>query len=393
MLDKQDLGNFLGSIISRKSAMARLAGSPGFITLLITLCLTILVEKALHLFLLEQGFVAGIIPFLLDFSFTTLAWFLAILVLLEPALNMVLHLASMDEDEIHFWPRQRRITRKVTLAAVTMARLIYLIINDLLLLLSSLEFLALLLFYLLLYLYFASFIHYQWNHKKTPAAVFAILPLLAAMVVEMVTGLDYIYQFIILLLSAPLVLLTCRDQLLKRQLQNVNARQDPNKAYHLLELIHQSGTTSKARKELQRIQNYPAAVRPWLKVRLHSACNQFMEALDYGLSTLEKQPDSLHLHLAMAEASLGARDPENCAAHAEMALELAGDTALTSEGMEALMLIALGSFMLEEQETAIRACHRILDIQDLPLGMRRKRIRKETDLLLWKFSTQSLEVD
>jgi tetratricopeptide (TPR) repeat protein len=97
----------------------------------------------------------------------------------------------------------------------------------------------------------------------------------------------------------------------------------------------------------------------WLDVRVLSGVGLHVEAIDRGLMALDTEADA-HLHLALAEALLAARDPDNAAAHAEEALEEAGDSALNPVGSEALLMLALASFNNEEIESGLRACERLL---------------------------------
>lgn len=393
MLNIKELTAIPGSFLLRKHAIRALAGSNHFFTSLLILVLSIFLHLALNLLLIPSGIINEIWNFLIDVFLFSLIWITGTYIMVEPALNLVLFLSSADEAELHWWAQQKRITRKVAFSAVALGKLLFLLLNIIFLSFPGYGFVPVLLFHFFLLIFFSAFIHYQWNHKVFTASILAILPFLACIVLEITVTLPALLILLFLLLSIPLVFFCSRDLLLKRSLKDFRSENKTDAVAHMLELIHQSAASAKAEMELRNINSYPPQARTWISIRLFSATERFLEAIDLGLEALEMQNQNVQLHLALAEASLGARDGENCVAHAEAALELAGDTALTSPGQEALLFIALGSFSLGESATGLLACRRVLDIKHISGGIKKERIRKELQMLEKKFASQSMEDD
>lgn len=330
-------------------------------------------------------------------------WILGVFSIAEPLYSLLLKISTADEVELHWWNRNRRTTRLAVFAVFSSFYLFYSIAQ--LFIITGSAFSLALAGFVILWGYFAltAVTRYIWNFRPFSASVVSLGPtvVIATLAVSLLTPV------VAYLVGIPAMIVamffTTSDIRLDRQ-----ARSDAESIIRkgeidiasfndFLEKIHQGGHPAPAGMILEalaagKIKDESSLPR-WVKVRLLSTVGHYMEAIDEGLEAISGDLENVGLHLALAEASLGARDPENCAAHAEEALDLIGGGAVMIEGREALLFIALASFNQWEIESGQKACARILTFTKVKDGLRQRRIIKEARMLAQRFGMQEIEED
>ena len=130
-----------------------------------------------------------------------------------------------------------------------------------------------------------------------------------------------------------------------------------------------------------------------LKMRILSLGGKPLQAIDAGLAALEKGGANTSIHLALAEASLAVDDLENAAAHALEALDRAGSTSATAQGCEAMLLIAIASYDLDELESCEKISSRVFTFEHKRPDAKLKRILAEVKMLSRQFGPAIVEED
>lgn len=326
------------------------------------------------------------------FAIPALFFYLVVIVLAlaEPALNLLLKASTIDEPSLHWWAANRHRGRAGIVLVLAFATFVYALVT----VLGGGMLLAITFAVLLSVAQMTALLVYGWNYRVTSAAMFAVAPLLVLMaaITALLEWWAAVALFLLALALSPAALhdLAHRHRARRMARDMIAAgRLEPEAVPDILAEARLGGDQSAASMLLAALKDGPfrGQRRPsWLDVRVLSGAGLHVEAIDRGLMALDTEADA-QLHLALAEASLAARDPDNAAAHAEEALEAAGDSALTPLGIEALLLLALASFCNEEIESGLRACERLLNTASS--GDRRfSLIMAETRALVRRFGRE-----
>lgn len=311
------------------------------------------------------------------------------LALVEPALNMVLKASTADEPSLHWWNAGRSRGRSGVILVLALSTVTFMAGYVVLGLLAGTVLAA-----IMVMVGLVALLAFGWNYRVTEALALAAAPfsLAGAAAVALIEPWAALTLFLIALAALPFALNDVwRARGARKAVAELiaSARLDAGAVLDIVTECRLSGDATAARRLLVEFHHgvFRAVARPaWLDVRVLSAAGMYVEAIDRGLLALDTEADA-SLHLAMAEAALAARDPENAAAHAEEALEEIGDSALSLAGNEALLLLALASFNNEEVESGVRACERLL-AQPPTADRRRANLQAEARALVRRFGRE-----
>jgi hypothetical protein len=354
-----------------------------------------LVFSALVLF--SQSATVSLTELILLALLAFLFWPLLLAGLLEPVFTRAILTGTNDEQELHWWRQNRDNNRRAVIMAVGGHLLVYVLIQ----LLTVTTVLSLLLSFLLaalwsiawISLYLRKVLNFSWSFSiSTSFIIYA-----CGIILFLSTSLSLPGLFLHVVLLALATWFFNKDIRLRFFIWALLIDKDlvtilSDKEFQSLciELLFQCGDRVLADKLFKHFKNNEESPDQIVtEIRMLNCGMHFMQAIDQGLMHADECEGMPGYHLAMAEASLGARDPENAAAHSEEAIDLSGGPAdLTWQ--ESKLILAMASFNQFEHITGLNSCEEIL-LAPEDSSQRYSRIRKEAKLFRRRFYYLNME--
>lgn len=321
---------------------------------------------------------------------TTAYWIIAVLAIGEPLLSSLI--AFSEEDPLLLlWPEeQRSAARCACLTALSIPLLLIAFLTKLpapnLILVLTFSLVAILYGYSLLIRMLVVF----WRFSFSASAVIAAGPAIVAIAMAVALAEPSI-AFVTAVILIPILWLTTEDtrqrMMARMKVGSIATReeltaQDLEASSEIIRSAHSPRLAGILLDKIAGMEEEKGLQA--IKVNLLLSAGKYIDAVDVGAAAIEAGQSGAELHLAMAEACLRSDDPENAAAHAQEAYELGA-------GPESLLLLAAAQFCLQEMESGISVCRRIIALGHTQKGKRNKRILRKAGFLLRHFESVMYE--